>query len=502
MANTVTLSDAQVERLREALAAADYRIDATLAAIGEAGQADLARNHTVAAERALAGRDDPLATLIRLFILQLPQPAAAVQRTLPARDLLAAGLLTPAASPTGGPALAAAVDLRPYGGDDGVNGWLVSDHQATLNTARGRPRPDHVLGCSPASVTLAQLTPRTPVGSALDLGTGCGIQALHLARHCARLTATDLNPRALELARLSLALSGVTADLRPGSLYEPVAGESFDLIVTNPPFVIAPPRADADRLVYREGAEAADGLMRRVVAESGRHLADGGHLVVLGNWAHVRGEPWEERVAGWLPPGADAIAVQREVLDAPEYAEVWLADAGLQGTPDYRAELDRWLAYFDALGLERVGLGWLVLRQSRRADPSVTALDWPYPVTQPVAADLIATLDAVDAARLPDAALAAARWRLAADAYQETTSEPGAADPLNVRLRRRVGLQRWTDVDAALGGVLGACDGELPLGALVAAVASLTGDDPAALAARLLPQLRRLVAESWLVRVV
>jgi len=320
--------------------------------------------------------------------------------------------------------------------------------------------------------------------------------AAALARHAARVTATDLNPRALALARLTCALSDVTADFRLGSLYDPVAGDRFDLIVTNPPFVIAPPAQDADRLVYREAAEEGDGLMRRVVAEAAAHLTDGGTLIVLGNWAHVTGQPWEERVATWVPPTAAAFALQREVLDPCEYAELWLADAGLQGTPGYRAEADRWLAYLDDLHIEGVGLGWLALTTG--GPPGVTALDWPYPVTQPVAADLVAHFAARGPAQLPDEAFLATRWHIAPDAYQEAISDPGAADPSRVVYRRRLGLGRFADVDWALGGVLGACDGELALGAILEAVATLGGRDQQDLTKELLPALRQLVADGWL----
>ncbi|MDR1513019.1 MAG: methyltransferase [Propionibacteriaceae bacterium] len=501
------LSPDAVERLKEDFRRADYLVDPAMDAIGEAGRADLARNHTAAAERALAGRHDPLATLIRLFVLQLPQPRARVAAAVPLDDLLAAGILK-----GGSDTVSAAVDLRPYGGDDGTSGWLASDHQATVNTARSRPRPDHVLGLSPASVTLAQLTPRSPVGAALDLGTGCGVQSLHLARHAARVVATDLNPRALELAALTLALSDVAADLRLGSLYEPVAGDlrravsggdpaggakgdRFDLITTNPPFVIAPPARP--RLTYRESTFESDGLMRAVVSGAGDHLAPGGGLVVLGNWAHIVGEPWQDRVASWLPPGADALIVQRETLDPAEYAEVWLADAGLAGTAAYRARLDAWLAHFDRLRIEAVGLGWIVAQLNGRADPSVTALDWPHPVAQPVAADLQARLAAVDASRLQDPAFLATRWRLAEDAYQESVGRPGAADPTHVTFRRTTGLLPSVPVDTALAGVLGACDGDLPLGVILSAVADLLDEDHARLTARLLPTLRRLAAEAW-----
>ena len=108
-----------------------------------------------------------------------------------------------------------------------------------------RTRPDYVLGVSPASTSLAQMTMRTPVDSALDLGTGCGVQSLHLARHARRVVATDVNPRALQLSRLTAALNQVEVDIRDGSLYEPVAGERFDLVVTNPPYVMSPPTTQA-----------------------------------------------------------------------------------------------------------------------------------------------------------------------------------------------------------------------------------------------------------------
>ena len=72
-----------------------------------------------------------------------------------------------------------------------------------------------MLGVSAASASLAQLTLRRPVGRALDLGTGCGVQSLHLARHADAVVATDLNPRALDLARITFALNGI--DGRPAA---------------------------------------------------------------------------------------------------------------------------------------------------------------------------------------------------------------------------------------------------------------------------------------------
>ena len=101
----------------------------------------------------------------------------------------------------------------------------------------------------------------------LDVGTGCGIQALQAAEHADRVVATDVNPRALELTALGAALSGIdNVELREGSWFEPVAGEQFDLIVSNPPFVISP----ENDFVYRDGSGGRDEVSQLVVTAGRR----------------------------------------------------------------------------------------------------------------------------------------------------------------------------------------------------------------------------------------
>lgn len=482
------------QRLLGAFRAADFTVDAVLDRIGPLGQAGLERNSTVPADAALDGALDPLAALIRLFVLQQEVPAGAFGAGLDVPALLASGVLR-----RSGDAVRAVIDIRPYASpDDGATGYLASDPVPGMDTTTGAIRPDFVLGPSPASLTLTQLTNRTPVGSALDLGTGCGVQSLHLARHCARVVATDLNPRALELARLSAALSGIELDLRLGSLYEPVAGEGFDLIVSNPPYVMSPPSTDAERLTYREGTLAADGLVEQVVRGAAGHLNPGGTAQLLVNWAVTGTQPWEDRVAGWVRgSGLDCWVIERERLDRFAYIELWLADAGLNGTPRWRPAYDAWLAYFAELGIEEVGMGWIHLTNAGRADPVLRFESWPHAVHQPVGTVLAADRAAVDASLLPVAALLATRPRLG-EVDQETIGDPGATDPRHIVLRQRTGLLRAIRADTALAAVLGSLDGTLTLGQTLAAVADILELDAGELAAGMLPSVREALRDQFL----
>lgn len=489
-------------RLADAFRQAEFTVDAVGQRLGEQAGAALGRNTTLAALRALGGEDDAQATLLRMFVLQRTVGRDAAERALPGLldALQADGLVEEVAGRVG-----ATVDIRPYGSDDAsgaqVDAWVVADHVPGLDGRISRTRPDFVLSASPASATLTQMTIRRPIGRALDLGTGCGVQSLHLATHADQIVATDLNPRALRLASLTLQLAGVQdrVELRQGSLFEPVAGERFDLIVSNPPYVMSPPGQAGDRLTYREGHHTGDGLVAELVGGAATMLSDGGTLQVLGNWAHVRGQDWTERVRGWIEPtGCDALVLQRELLDPYEYIELWLNDAGLAGSEEYLGRYAEWLEYFDALGIEGVGLGWMSLHRAGHDTPHLQLEEWPHHVVQPVGTAFAAHQRGVELSRRTDEELLATAWRLV-DTVQETYGMPGAADPEHVVLRQQRGFARALEADTALAGVLGACDGELPLGVLVRAVAHLLEVDADALVDDVLARVRALVVDGYLV---
>ncbi|CAL9514005.1 DUF7059 domain-containing protein [Streptomyces sp. enrichment culture] len=483
-------------RLRDALLAADFTADGLLELLGAPAYAALARSETVPALRATRG-DTPLELLTRLFLLQQPVPRARLESVLPLAECLGSGWLRPA----GDGEVAAAVDVRPYGGPGGEDWFIVSDLGCAVGGAGGigSRHEGVVLGVGGASTTLAGITVRTPVASALDLGTGSGIQALHAAQHATRVTATDLNPRALHITALTLALSGApAADLREGSLYSPLRDdETYDLIVSNPPFVISP----GARLTYRDGGMSGDDLCRSLVQGAGERLNVGGFAQFLANWQHVEGEDWQDRLRSWVPRGCDAWIVQREVQDITQYAELWLRDAGdHRGDPaEYQARYDAWLDEFEARKVRSVGFGWITLRRTDAAEPSVTVEEWPHPVEQPLGDTVRAHFRRLDYLReRDDAALLEDRFRLAAEIVQEQVGLPGAEDPEHVVLRQNRGMRRATKVDTVGAGFAGVCDGSLSAGRILDAIAQLVGEDPVLLRDRTPAQIRLLVEQGFL----
>lgn len=474
-------------RLRDAFVAAGFTIDGVRDRLGPVAGGALAREEIVPALRTTAGAD-PLDVLIRLWWLQVPVPRVRVTEVLGAggvRTLLTAGMLR-----EHGDQVRATVHIQPYGTD----AYVVSDPVARPGDAP--PSPDHVVGTGGASAGLAQLVNRAPVGRALDLGTGCGVQAIELAGRADTVCATDVNPRALDYANASLALSGVpNAHTREGDLFEPVDGETFDLIVSNPPFVIGP----HGRYTYRESGLPGDEVGRILARRAPRHLAPGGWCHLLANWLHVDGADWRDRVGGWLlGTECDGWVVQRDVQDPAQYVELWLRDSVETGTPRYRERYEDWLDWFEREKVTGIGFGWITLHASGSSDPVVRVEELTHAVEQPVGGYLAGVFDGLaDAHRRTDAELLNARLRTAETVTQEYVGPPGFTDPERIVLRQSGGLRRAAAVDTATAALAGVCDGTLPVGPLLAAIAELTGQDAARLAEHTPATLRALIADGF-----
>lgn len=516
---------ALLQALARDLNAVGYTVDAVADLLGPDAHAALARDQVVpalAATRA-AGEDparNPLGAVVRFFLLARPLEAGALDAVLPvlgADGLLSLGLAerTHDGARSRGDALAPTVDLRPYAWDaeDGQKEiWVASDLAA--HQRPGVLRADHVLGIGHASATLVQTTARRPVDRALDLGTGCGIQAFHLLGHARHVVATDISERALAFTRFNLLLNagplGIDPtrpkdriELRAGSLFEPVEGERFDLIVSNPPFVITP-RAEGERVeeqfTYRDGGLAGDQLVARLVAGVAGALNEGGTAQMLGNWEIPQGAEWHERVRGWVPEGLDAWVLQREELGPGQYAETWLADASQQRDAlAYEDAYASYLADFEARGTAAIGFGAIWLR---RPAPGQARLDrfeeLIHPLEQPIGPHWAAAVQRADWLEAhPE--LARERLVVASDVTEERHQRPGAEHPGVILLRQGAGFRRTSLMSTELAGFVSACDGGLAAGQIASALAALLDRDDEDFRGGLLGQARRLVEEGFLV---
>lgn len=119
--------------------------------------------------------------------------------------------------------------------------------------------------------------PLSPGAAVLDMGTGSGVCALTAARRARRVVAVDLSPAAVRCARINVLLNRLEerVDVREGDLFAPLAGERFDLVLFNPPFLVGAPKD------HRDAAWRSEDAAHRFSAGLGEHLAPSGEALVL-----------------------------------------------------------------------------------------------------------------------------------------------------------------------------------------------------------------------------
>ena len=190
-----------------------YSIDGIRERLGTVAADALDRNEAVPARRVLAGDQSPLVTAIRLFLLAEGVPSEQVSAAFGSLENL--GDLLHASDGT----VRSIFELAPCAVD--MHDWLVAADWPSART-EGPLSKEHVLGVGGASTLLAQCTVRPEIQSALDIGTGCGIQSFQLWQHSSAVIATDVSPRCLTVADFNFAMNGMHVSTRHGDLFEPV----------------------------------------------------------------------------------------------------------------------------------------------------------------------------------------------------------------------------------------------------------------------------------------
>lgn len=476
-----------IDRLRDALDSADFRPGAVADRFGAVAVSDSQRGD----HRALLTATEngsPAATLVRLFRCGTAEPRAAVRDALAPLTLdaaLAAGLVRHADDDR----MAAGLGLD-WSGDH----WVLCDLPAELG---GTVTAEHVLGVGGASRSLSQYLLRRPVATAVDIGTGGGVQALALSEHAGRVTATDVLPRAIRFAATNAALNGVEWELLTGDLLEPVRGRRFDQVVCNPPFIVGPGPAE---FTYRDSGRAGDRVCAELAAGAADLLTPAGTMQFLANWLHVVDEDWRDRVAGWFAgTDVDVWVLQREVAAPLDYVRLWQRDAGRDHDPRGMAT---WLDWFDANRVEAVGFGVVNVRRRTDGAGVVVCEDFRHQPVVPFhrlvsdwfdAAELLAGLDT-------DAVLDR-RWRVADGVRLE--QEAGLGEQ-GWQVERQVLSDparsgRREEIEPLLVNLLAGCTGAVDLRTLVGLLARAHDAPEPLLAASLATVVTGLVRRGLLV---
>jgi methylase of polypeptide subunit release factors len=348
-------SDPQdVERFRDALSNADFTATGIVTAL-RIKNLDAIRTagRPVLLDRTSGGR--PIDTFIRLFLLRVPVT----------KDELKGAVGPLSLDSFLGSRLAVQVE----GGSDYVSGFdLLPFEGFTLCFDRpprdGRePYTDYVMGVGGSTAGLAMQMVRRKSRATLDLGCGCGTLGFIASRFSDRVVFADRNPRALEFTRFNVALNGIqNAEVVETDFFSAVKGRKFDLIVSNPPFVISPGKT----FIYRDGGMERDGVTETVVRGCCEHLADDGFAHILCNWAHLKGIPWEQRLAGWVESGeADMLVLRTITRDPVEYAMQWLSETERHLTTEQMWQrFGEWVEAYRSMSIEAISGGLISLHKS------------------------------------------------------------------------------------------------------------------------------------------
>jgi hypothetical protein len=422
-------------------------------------------------DRLLDETQEPTALnlLIRWFFLSRPVAERDARDSLPAwfvEDCREHGLLEAC-----GDELQATCLLTPCG-----ETLIAADLYAKLNSPE---RYDHVLSINPAAFNLLHFTVRREIDRLLDLGAGCGVQALVAACHARAVVATDLNSRASRYLQFNARLNGIdNIEILTGDLFEPVQGRTFDHIVSNPPFVLAPSR----EFLYRDNAMELDGFCRRLAREVPAHLAEGGIFQMICEWVEIEGQDWRERIGEWfheLP--CDTWVMKSNVQEPSGYAEGRIRETFPPSDEAASQTFRTWMDYYRKSKVRAIHGGMVTMRRRTGAN-WVRLEDCPGTVHGPFGEFVLAGLRHRDflASHPSEEGMLDAKPTIADRALLETQARwvDGAWQPVAMRLTSADGLRQTIRLEGEVAQFLGQLSGDRTLGELIRELASRVEVEP------------------------
>jgi Methyltransferase small domain len=431
---------------------------------------------------------DPLCTMIRLFLVGVPvevDKLRAAHSGLDPAEWAELGLID-----VDGNVARRSVMLWPSQG-------LIIAHDAKFDD--GSQRRDHVLGVTGATLTLSKTMLRPDSRWTLDLGTGSGYLALLTSRHSQRVLATDLNERAVAMTRFNAMLNDVAnVETAAGDLFEPTGDIRFDLIVSNPPFVISPENAH----LYRDSGLQGDQICERLIRQAPQHLAEGGYAQALCNWVRSAGKNPYERVVEWVTDsGCDAWICHTHTDAIDRYADFWLRLHG-ENDPDRLAgRFDEWMAYYEREGIEAIDAGVITLRR-RTAGRNWIRLDTSRRLNHPNGLAIQVGFEARDLldGLSSDRDLLELRLHARSEVRLSQSLKPTATGWTveDAKCLLGDGLRFEGPMNQAVFHLLTLCRGQQTLAEVIQGVAARLGQSPDEVAAPCLEAVRGLIDQGFL----
>ncbi|MBR0800722.1 methyltransferase [Bradyrhizobium jicamae] len=241
-----------------------------------------------------------------------------------------------------------------------VDGFVIaSDRRDDADGGEYCPPADSVFpALDTGTLKLLSLLPN-PDGDALDLCGGCGIGALHLSRTARTAVSADIAERSAHFAEFNAHLNGMDIESAAGDLYAPVLGRQFDLIAAHPPWV---PSID-DAIVFRDGGDGGETIIRRIIEGIPLHLRRGGTAVMVSLGRDTSEAGFESRVRRWLGErGSDCdVILGVERLMSIEDVVGSIRRLHLK---DDQGRADRLLTDLRRLGTEKFVYGGLFIRRT------------------------------------------------------------------------------------------------------------------------------------------
>jgi SAM-dependent methyltransferase len=297
-------------------------------------------------------------------------------------------------------------------------------------------REDPVMGPGATTLELWRAMSVEPGARVLDIGCGAGSLALAAARAGAgEVIGVDLDPRAVAYASFNARLNRVERSrFEVGDLVAPVLGERFDLVVSQPPFVMQPPSLSAT--TYLHGGRRGDELTHRMLGLLPALLAEQGRALVLFDTADD--DALMDRIVTSL---GDAplriIAVAATGLDAEQQAMGYAAATHAQLGPEYASAAMAYREHMRELGIERTRHVLLALEHVDDGRPRFAARVEPRGAQPCDAAELTQLRAGLDAAARPDAELLRSRVCVSPHAWLVHERTLAAGDHAEQRLRVR-----------------------------------------------------------------